>query len=131
MNINFTQFLLETDILAEHLIYKDAGVPSFLQIIMQRGTCFTTALNASEILFCAQNKGEKKSIIHLLNSLKILNVNSKYTLSIPDYIDKVESSRDALICTIAEINKLPIVTSHVEKFLLSGLTVLHPKVLRG
>jgi hypothetical protein len=97
--------------------------------LMQKGICYTTVLNASELLFAANSKVENEFATKVLNSLKVLGLNSRYALSISDFIGKVSSLRDALFLVVADINKLPIVTFDIDKFSKSKLKIIHPQEL--
>ena len=125
-----TKYLLDTDILADHLVKGKKG-NSVLIFLMQKGICFTTVLNASELYFAARSEKEKEFVRKVLNSLKILGLNSRYALSIPDFSGKVKSVRDALFSVVAEINKLPVVTFDIRKYRKTNLKVIHPQDIRG
>ncbi|HEX3073434.1 MAG TPA: PIN domain-containing protein [Ignavibacteriales bacterium] len=124
------EFLIDTDILADHLsaLREDE---SDLELALQAGICFTTVINASELFYSVANLKEKDIIYNLLKSLKILGIHSRYSISVPEFSDKTETARDALLCATAKINKLPILTNNVSKYVKSGLPVIHPKELRS
>jgi predicted nucleic acid-binding protein len=121
--IEYPHFLIDTDIIIDHLTYslKDESI---LEKIMQIGICFTTVINASEILFIAKVE-EKEDIIRTLNAFKILGVHQRYSLSIINK-KKINNLRDSLICTIAKINKLRIVTFNRERYINTDVKLLHP-----
>lgn len=120
------QFLVDTDILIDHLINDDITNPSNLEIAMSKGICFTTVVNASEILFAAATENERNKIEDLLRSLKILGLNSRYSLKISKFFNKVASTRDALMCTVAELNRLPILTLNINRYKESGIKIISP-----
>ena len=125
------EFLVETDLLIEHLTIKDRSLKSGFEIAMESGICFTTAVNASELFFVAETEIEKDSISKIMTALKVLGINSRYSLTVNEFAGQVSTVRDAIICATAKINKLPILTNNPEKYKLTGLKILHPKDLRG
>lgn len=120
------QFLVDTDILVDHLINDDIKNTSHLEIAMTKGICFSTVINASEILFAASTENERAKIEELLRSLKILGLNSRYSLKISKFFNKVASTRDAIMCTVAEFNRLPILTLNVGRYKESGIKIISP-----
>ncbi|MBT8383383.1 MAG: hypothetical protein KJO59_13595, partial [Ignavibacteria bacterium] len=58
-------------------------------------------------------------------------LHSRYSLSTSKYSGKVESLRDALFSVVADINKLPIVTFDNNRYINTGLKIIHPQELRG
>ncbi len=124
-------FLIETDILVEHLVFADNNGNSILEKAMTKGICFTTVLNSAELYFAASDIYEKGEVDKLMRSLKVLGLNSRYSLNISDFFNKVASVRDALVCTVAKNNDLLILTSKVEKYMNSGLIIISPEQLRG
>jgi predicted nucleic acid-binding protein len=123
------KFLLETDILWDHL-KNDSKEDSYLIRLMQEGICFTTVINASEMLFTAKSEEHKSAITKVLTALKVLGLNSRYSLTIGNYTSLLNSVRDAMIAVVAEYNNLPIVTFE-KKFNKTKLEVIHPQDLRG
>lgn len=120
------KFLLETDVLVDYLT---SGENNYLINLMQSGICFTTVLNASELLAACNDDSEKYSVRSVLDSLKILGLHSRYALSIPEYSGKTESLRDSLFVVVSQINKLPIVTLNKERYKKTNLKIIHPKEL--
>ena len=119
------EFLIDTDVLIEHLTYKGKG-KSFLEKALECGICFTTVINSAEIYFVLGNPEEKKAIDALMKIVKVLGFNSRYSLMVDEFIEKVDTVRDALFCTTAKINKLAIVTSNKERYILTDLEVIDP-----
>jgi predicted nucleic acid-binding protein len=124
------KFLLETDILTDHLINGTSG-DSVLINIMQKGICFTTVLNASELLLAANSEKEQVNVNKVLNSLKVLGLNSRYALSAAKFAGNVNTLRNILFAVVADINKLPVVTFDIHKFSKTNLRIIHPQDLRG
>lgn len=120
------EYLVDTDVLIEHLTFNSGNKDSYLELLMQNGICFSAVLNASELLFNADSHLEQEIIIELLSSLKILGLHSRYSLLVPKYQSKVKNINEALMCVVADYNKLPIVTLKKNKYIRSGLRVYHP-----
>lgn len=120
------KLLIETDILADHLINK-AGEESVLEKAMSAYICFTTVLNASEIFYAVGIQREEADL--LLRSMKILGLHFRYSADIPEFADRTDSVRDAMICSAAKNNKLNILTNKIEKYQNTGLKIIHPKNL--
>ena len=127
---NKYKYLLETDILSDHLV-NGKNRSSLLVDLMQRGICYTTMLNASELLFFTNSDAEIEYVKKILNAVKVLGLHSRYSLSISNYSRKVKSLRDALFSVVADINKLPIVTFDNNRYINTSLKIIHPQDLRG
>jgi hypothetical protein len=121
------EYLIDTDVLEEHLIHISDKSNSYLELLMQKGICFSTVLNVSELLYKADSIIEQKIVEDLLSSIKILGLHSRYSLLVPKYSIKVKNINDALFCVVADYNKLPIVTLKKSKYVKSGLLIYHPK----
>ena len=113
------EFLIDTDILIDHLVTNENM--SLLEKIMQKGNCFTSAINASELYFSAKDKTSKLCVDKLLRALKVLGINSRYSLSICDYNNKTKKFRDALFCVIADKNNLIICTMNKDSYSKTGI----------
>lgn len=119
------QFLVETDVLIDHLVQKE-NEKSSLEKLMESGICFTTVINSAEIYFAVRNDEEKAAVDALMKAVKVLGFHSRYSLNVHKYNNKVESVRDALICATASINKLVIVTNNLEKYSEIDIPVIEP-----
>jgi predicted nucleic acid-binding protein len=128
---NKIEFLLETDIIINHLSQEDQLKTSDLEIAMSTGICFTSVITASELYFMYNHESEKTIIDSVIYSLKVLGIHPRYCLNISDFFNKVATTRDALICSLARNNKLPILTYDVKRFEKSGVNIISPKQLRG
>ncbi|MGK9477548.1 PIN domain-containing protein [Melioribacter sp. OK-6-Me] len=116
-------YLIDTDILIEYL-ESDASEDSILEILMRRGICFTTVINSAELFFNSNNQVREEAVKRLLSALKVLGLNSRYSLNISKFFNKVAGVREALICSVALNNKLPLVTRQVEKYSNSGIEII-------
>lgn len=123
------KYLLETDVLLEYLVLYEFDKESYLIKLMQKGICFTSVLNASELFMFANSDFEKEKVRDLLNALKVLGLHSRYSLSIPNCMNNFKNIRDALFYILAEQNRLSIVSLNPEKY--SGLSVksVHPDTI--
>jgi predicted nucleic acid-binding protein len=119
-----TKYLLETDVLVDYLT---SNKNNYLLKLMQTGVCFTTVLNASELLAFCKNEKETNAVRSVLDSLKVLGLHSRYALSVQEFADKTESIRDALFAVVSRINKLPVVTLNTERYKNSNLKIIHPQ----
>ena len=119
-----TKFLLETDVLVDHLTSEKNN---YLLSLMQKGICFTTVLNASELLAVCKNENELKEVRSVLDSLKVLGLHSRYALSVPEFSDKTKNIRDSLFAVVSFINKLPIVTFNRDRYSRTNLKIIHPQ----
>ena len=123
------KYLLENDILVDFLTNSDNSKSPFIKL-MQKGICFTTVLNASEMLASCKNENEKKLVRNVLDSLKVLGLHSRYALNIHEFSGKTKNLRDALISVVSSINKIPIVTFDKERYKKTKLKIIHPQELR-
>lgn len=121
---------LETDVLVQYLIEKKED-SSILLNLMQNSICFTSVINASELFYAAKTESQKDSVQKVLTGLKVLGMHSRYSLLINKYSSLVNTVRDALICVLADNNKLPVVTYNIEKFAKTKLTLINANQLRG
>jgi predicted nucleic acid-binding protein len=118
------KYLLDTDILVDYLTANDMN---YLINLMQKGICFTTVLNAAELLAACKNDEEQSAVRNVLDAIKVLGLNSRYALSITEFSKKTGSVRDALFSVVASINKLPIVTFNKERYKKTNLKIIHPQ----
>lgn len=123
----FPKFLIDTDVLVNYLVLKETAKTTSLIDLMQKGICFTSVLNASELFMIAKSDYQKEKVRDLLNALKVLGLHSRYSLSIPNCMNRFNNIRDALFYILAEQNRLIIVSLNPDHY--SGLKVksLHPK----
>ena len=122
-------FLIETDVLIDHLINESNSNKSVLESAMTKGICFTTVINSAELYFSVSDDYEKEEVNKVMRSLKVLGLNSRYSLNISDFFNKVATVRDALICSVAKNNNLPILTWEIEQYKNSGLIIIRPEQL--
>lgn len=125
------EFLIDTDIISNHLILNDISDLSDLEFAMTEGICFTSVINASEIYFGVTNLKEKQNVDSVMNALNVLGIHSRYSLNISEFFDKVATTRDAIMCSVAKNNKLPILTNNYERYKKSGIKIISSKELRG
>ena len=117
------EYLIDTDVIVSHLLDTKNN---YLELLLQKGMCFTTALNASDLLYRANGTREAEIITDVLSALKILGIHSRYSLLVPKYSSRVKSFSDALFCVVADYNRLKIITLKKTKYKNTGLAVYHP-----
>ena len=120
------KYLIDTDVMVDYLVSNENN---YLLNLMRTGICFTTVLNASEILSACKAEKEISTVRNVLDSLKVLGIHSRYALSIPEFSDKTDNVRDALFSVVASINKLPIVTLREERYSRTNLKIIHPQTV--
>jgi hypothetical protein len=118
------KYLLETDVLVNYLTSNENN---YLMNLMKTGICFSTVLNASEMLAICRNENEHSAVRSVLDSLKILGLHSRYALSVNEFSGKTLNVRDSLFAVVALINKLPIVTLERERYKKTNLKIIHPQ----
>jgi predicted nucleic acid-binding protein len=118
------KYLVDTDVMVDYLISNENN---YLMNLMKTGICYTTVLNASELLAACNDDEEQSAARSVLDSLKVLGLHSRYALSIPEFSDKTDNVRDALFSVVASINKLPIVTLREERYRKTKLKIIHPQ----
>lgn len=128
MQNDYPKYLVETDILVNFLTSSNKDESHLLKL-MQKGICFASVLNASELLMNTRNDFEKARVMDVLYSIKVLGLHSRYSLSVPEYSEKFSNIRDTLFFILAKLNKLIIVSLNPEKY--EGLKVqsVHPKMI--
>ena len=124
-----SKYLLETDILIDYLTFNNIGNEPFLLNLMQKGICFTSVLNASELFMAAKTDFEKEKVRDLLNAINVLGLHARYSLAVSDCKNNFNNISDVLFYVLAEQNKLTIVSLNPNKY--SGLKVnsIHPKMI--
>ncbi len=127
--LKYKEYLIETDIFVKHLKHRGAGL-SALETAMSSGLCFTTVLNASELIDAAKSENERNTVISLLSAVKILGLHQRYSLYVNEFSEKVVSIRDSLFCVVAKINKLIILTDDIRKYKKTGLEIITSRDLR-
>jgi len=125
-----TEYLIDSDILIEHLGHNDKNTESILEKAIKKGNCFTTAINASELYLSAENSSVNEVISKLLSSLTgVLGYHPRYSLTVYQLRNNVKDLRDAMFCSVAINNKLPILTYQAERYKAPGITIISPDKL--
>ena len=123
------EFLLDTDILLEHLRRPKDGRPSVLEALAGQGMCFTTVLNATELFLEASNDIEKDAAFSVLSAINVLGIHQRYALQTPELRTITENVRDLLFLSVSANNKLPVISFQPEKY--GGYAVPIPTELKG
>ena len=124
-----SKYLLETDILIDYLTFNNIGSEPFMLNLMQKGICFTSVLNASELFMAAKNEIEKEKVRDLLNAINVLGLHARYSLAVSDCKNNFNNIRDVLFYVLAEQNKLTIVSLNPDKYASLRVNSIHPKVI--
>jgi predicted nucleic acid-binding protein len=119
-----TEFLIDTDIIYDHLTTKNISI---LTGLLQRGICFTTVLNAAEIMLKCSSPEEEFHAKSTLSVLKVLGIHSRYSLNVNKISREVNGLRDVLFIATAEINKLNIITLNPQRYKSLIIRILHPE----
>ena len=130
MSGNFTEILIDTDVLLQH-VTCDKDEDSDLEFLLSKFNCFTTAINASEIFYHCVSDNEKEIAQKLLNSMKVLGYNSRYSLKMFGKKEETSGIRDAMIAVVAEVSKLPFVSYRKQIYKNWKFGVFTPSELRG
>lgn len=126
MQKNKIEFLLDTDVIYEHLV---SGSSSVLVELLQIGLGFTTVLNAAEIMRKCKSEEDEYSAKSVLSALKVLGIHSRYSLSVNKISQEIKSLRDLLFMVTAEVNKIDIVTLNPKRYLSDRVKILTPSDL--
>ncbi len=102
--------------LIDYLTVKPSAKTASLIDLMQKGICFTSVLNASELFMLAKTDFQRQKVRDILNALKVLGLHSRYSLSISGLTNRFNNIRDALFYILAEQNRLTIVSLAPEKY---------------
>lgn len=112
-----SQVLIETDILAAFLVASESGPEPLLQQALKRYVCYTTMLNAFELLRAARNENEQQIVHSLLTLVRVLGFNARTAIPVAALSRAIEhehgivlSTRDALVIGMAAQSKLTILT---------------------
>jgi hypothetical protein len=124
------KFLIESDIIASHLV-AEKDISSDLMNLMQKGICFTTIINAAELLHAADGDSQIKVVRDVLNALKVLGLNSRYALKIPEFKNQIKSIRDILVLIVAKSNNLPIITNEKSRYKGIEMEIYNPQEIGG
>ncbi|HQI40429.1 MAG: hypothetical protein B6D44_16895 [Ignavibacteriales bacterium UTCHB2] len=122
------RFLIETDVLADHLI-TDSKTESYLIKLMKSGICFTSVLNASELFLLTDSQLELQRVNDVLYSIKVLGIHARYSLSVPKYKNRFNNLRDTLFYILADLNKLTIVSLKPDRFNNINVNSYHPEFI--
>lgn len=116
------EYFIETEIFLAHLTHRENSF-SQLEMLLQKGICFASSFTACELFFLAENEEENAILKDMLSVINVLGYHFRYSLSIGQFNGKTETVRDAMVCTVALLNKLPIVCINKTRFLNAGIPV--------
>jgi predicted nucleic acid-binding protein len=108
--------LLETDILTEYFFKK----PSVMRGLLKENVCYTSFVQMSEILSCAETEGEREVLMKPFIGLRVLGFHSRYSGSLAEFLQESENISDVfknrdkfrfcLVAAIAREARLTIAT---------------------
>jgi hypothetical protein len=125
------EFPIETDIIIDHLSHVENKILSTLKLAMMQGVYYTSVMTSAELYFNVKNDEEKNAVDLVLFALKVLGIHPLYSLNISEFFNKVATTHDAVVCSLAKFNKLPIITNCVSRFKRVGIKIISPIDLRG
>ncbi len=99
--------------------------------LMQIGICFTTVINAAELLYAANDEQQLEVVRNVLNAFKVLGLNSRYALRVPEFKNFVRDNRDILFLIVAKSNNLPIITYEKSRYSGPGIEIYNPSEIGG
>ena len=124
------QVLIETDVLGEFLVSTASDPEPRLLRALRSATCYTTMLNAYELLHAARSEEERKHIYAALTLVRVLGFNSRNAVPFASLSQQIErergirlSMRDAFIIGMAKQSKLSILTQNKHDLFTSAHTV--------
>ncbi len=124
------QVLIETDILGEFLVSTAHDPEPRLLRALRSATCYTTMLNAYELLHAARNEEEQQHIYSALTLVRVLGFNSRNAVPFAALAQAIErdhgvrlSMRDAFVIGMAKQSKLSILTQNKHDLYTSAHTV--------
>lgn len=126
MTKKYPEFLIDTDIILDYLFN---GNSQYLINLLQKGICFTTVLNASEIILKCKSADEIYNAKSVLSIFKVLGIHARYSLSVNTVSYRLNNLRDILFIVTAEINKIDILTLNPEQYVSEKVRILHPESL--
>lgn len=114
---NRLEIFVDTDVLAAYLA-EDTSQPSALQALMRAAVCFTSVLNAGELIAVTRNDEERAHAESVLWGLKVLGFHHKYSLTFGDLHRESGGMhfRDSMVAGMCILSKLPLCTSHPERY---------------
>lgn len=128
--------LVESDVLVEFLTTRGQ---TLLHDALRVVPCFTTVVNAAELLGAAGNDMEVQNVRAALSGLRVLGLSARYALAMGEAAREARargaalSVRDAIIVGTAIDARLPVLTrSKAEVFrTVPGVRVVTPEEIAG
>ncbi len=120
------KYLIETDVIIDHLTHNRGKGKSYLIKLAQSGLCFTSVLNASEVYFNLNSENDLQKADHLFYALKVLGIPARYSLEIKKLNNNLINYRDALIYTLARQNNLTIITFNKDRYKNLDCSIINP-----
>lgn len=109
-----TQYLVETDILADFLTNPGETI---LRKALKSGTCYTTMYNALELFHAARTDEERDAVKKMLMAVRVLGFNFRYAEQFSEFARSIEertgqrlSQRETFILGMTYVSKLTVLT---------------------
>ncbi len=115
------EVFIDTDILTDYLTHRTEG-PSLLRHLVSFSVCYTSVLNATELLAAASNDDERKTITDCLCGVHVLGFHQRYAMTFGQIFSNqrenknVVSLRSSMIAGMCITSKLPLVTFATEMY---------------
>lgn len=103
------EYLIETDVLSGFLT-GSYSAELFVELLSS-GVCYTSVLNATELMLSTESESEKLKIKQLLSALKVLGIPGRYALEVGK-TGKILALREELMVVLARMNSLVLITQH-------------------
>jgi predicted nucleic acid-binding protein len=116
-----SEFFIDTDVLGGYLMHEGDGA-SALRRLLAAGKCYTSVLNAAELLAAARGGSEMRAVMNLLGGLYVLGFHQRYAETFGEIYrgcaerEKRGRMRISMIAGVCIANKLPLVTSNMAEY---------------
>ena len=121
---------VETDVLCDFLV-TGQQIRSALRTLVRLCVCYTSVLNATELLAAASHEMERSIVRNLLNGVRVLGFHQRYAETFAQIFSNqkekknVITLRSSMIAGMCLQNKLTLVTYRISAYnQIDGLTLL-------
>lgn len=125
------KLMVHTDVIVEHLTGDRS--PSTLRRAAGRALCYTTVLQAAEVMALARTPSELRAVEECLGALKILGINARQAPGYGRLLARYPrlAPADLLAASVAIDAGLPVLTERPGCFSgVRGLTIVRGRALR-
>lgn len=111
------EVFVDTDVMIAYLEHNST-VHSLLRKLMSYSICFTSVLNASELIALTRTNAERQHAESVLWGLKVLGFHHKYSLNFGDVHRQAAAAaapgeislRNSMVAGICSLSDLPLIT---------------------